>query len=95
MSDILTRDELRSRIARASAGVAELARREPANTWLGSILHQLAYVGGALDAGRDRLDRAAELNFGLLASHYVDDVDPALAAELHAISAATRRLFAA
>ncbi|PWC37599.1 immunity protein Tsi6 family protein [Azospirillum sp. TSO35-2] len=93
MPDIATTDELRRRIARASVGIAALARREPDNRWLTSIQRQLDYVDGEARAGRDRLDRAAELNFGLLASHYVDDVDPALAAELHAISAATRRLF--
>ncbi|ALG71257.1 hypothetical protein VY88_02260 [Azospirillum thiophilum] len=94
MPDIATTDELRQRIARASAGVAALAGREPENGWLTSIQRQLDYVDGAARDGAKRLDRADDLNFGLLASHYVDDVDPALAAELHAISAATRRLFA-
>ena len=93
MSDIATTEELRRRIARASAGIATLAEREPENTWLTSIRRQLDYVDGAARDGAKRLDRAEDLNFGLLASHYVDDVDPALAAELHAISAATRRLF--
>ncbi|MBY6261612.1 hypothetical protein EI613_06660 [Azospirillum sp. 412522] len=93
MSDITTTDKLRLRIAQAQAGVAMLARREPENSWLTSIQRQLDYVDGAARDGAERLDRADELNFGLLASHYVDDVDPALAVELHAISAATRRLF--
>ncbi|PGH54027.1 hypothetical protein CRT60_29820 [Azospirillum palustre] len=93
MPDIATADELRRRIAQAQAGVAALARREPENSWLASIQRQLEYVDGAARDGAERLDRADELNFGLLASHYVDDVDPALAAELHAISAAARRLF--
>lgn len=93
MPDIATADELRRRIAQAQAGVAALARREPENSWLASIQRQLDYVDGAARDGAERLDRAEELNFGLLASHYVDDVDPALAAELHAISAAARRLF--
>ncbi|CAO3400246.1 immunity protein Tsi6 family protein [Azospirillum palustre] len=93
MSDIASTDELRRRIAQAQAGVAVLARREPDSSWLASIQRQLDYVDGAARDGAERLDRADELNFGLLASHYVDDADPALAAELHAISAATRRLF--
>lgn len=93
MPDIATTDELRRRIAQAQAGVAVLARREPENSWLTSIQRQLDYVDAAARDGEMRLDRADDLNFGLLASHYVDDVDPALAAELHAISAATRRLF--
>lgn len=93
MSDIATIDELRRRIAQAQAAVAELARREPENNWLTSIQRQLDYVDGAARDGAERLDRADELNFGLLASHYIDDIDPALAAELHAISAATHRLF--
>ncbi|WP_042702081.1 immunity protein Tsi6 family protein [Azospirillum sp. B506] len=93
MPDIATTDELRHRIAQAQAGVAALARREPENSWLTSIQHQLDYVDSAARDGTKRLDRAEELNFGLLASHYVDDVDPALAAELHAISAAIRHLF--
>ena len=94
MPDITTTEELRRRIAQAQAGVAALARREPENSWLTSIQRQLDYVDTAARDGVKRLDRADELNFGLLASHYVDDVDPELAAELHAISAATRRLFA-
>lgn len=93
MSEITTLSELRARIAKASAGVADLARREPDSNWLFSILRQLEYVDGEAAAGRDRLDRGADLNFGLLASHYVDDVNPALAAELHAIRAATQALF--
>ncbi|PWC49873.1 immunity protein Tsi6 family protein [Azospirillum melinis] len=93
MPDIATADELRRRIAQAQAGVAALARREPENSWLSSIQRQLDYVDGAARDGAKRLDHADELNFGLLASHYVDDADPALAAELHAISAAARRLF--
>ncbi|PWC58588.1 hypothetical protein TSH7_24080 [Azospirillum sp. TSH7] len=93
MPDIATTDELCRRIAQAQAGVAALARREPENSWLTSIQRQLDYVGGAARDGAKRLDRADELNFGLLASHYVDDVDPALATELHAISDAARRLF--
>lgn len=93
MPDIATTDELRRRIAQAQAGVAALARREPENNWLTSIQRQLDYVDGAARDGAKRLDRADELNFGLLASHYVDDVDPALATELHAISDAARRLF--
>lgn len=93
MPDIATAEELRRRIAQAQAGVAALARREPENSWLSSIQRQLDYVDGAARDGAERLDRADELNFGLLASHYVDDADPALAAELHAISAAARRLF--
>jgi len=93
MPDIASTDELRRRIAQAQAGVAALARREPDSNWLSSIQRQLDYVDGAARDGAARLDRADELNFGLLASHYVDDADPALAAELHAISAATRRLF--
>ncbi|MFP5515290.1 MAG: immunity protein Tsi6 family protein [Alphaproteobacteria bacterium] len=93
MTDITTTEELRRRIASASAGVAALAGREPENGWLTSIQRQLDYVDGAARDGAKRLDRAEDLNFGLLASHYVDDIDPALAAELHAISAATRRLF--
>ncbi|MCM8733834.1 immunity protein Tsi6 family protein [Azospirillum sp. A1-3] len=92
MPDIATTDELRRRIAQAQAGVAALARREPENSWLTSIQRQLDYVDGAARDGAKRLDRADELNFGLLASHYVDDVDPALATELHAISDAARRL---
>ncbi|CAO3421511.1 immunity protein Tsi6 family protein [Azospirillum endophyticum] len=93
MTDIATTDELRRRIAQAMAGVATLSQREPGNNWLTSIQRQLDYVDGAARDGAERLDRADELNFGLLASHHVDDLDPALAAELHAISAATRRLF--
>lgn len=93
MPDIATTDELRRRIAQAQAGVAALARREPENSWLISIQHQLDYVDASARDGAKRLDRADDLNFGLLASHYVDDVAPALATELHAISAATRRLF--
>ena len=93
MPVIATTDELRRHIAQAQAGVAALARREPENSWLTSIQRQLDYVDGAARDGAKRLDRANDLNFGLLASHYVDDVDPALAARLHAISAATRRLF--
>lgn len=93
MPDIATTDELRRRIAQAQAGVAALARQEPENSWLTSIQRQLDYVDGAARDGAKRLDRADELNFGLLASHYVDDVDPALATELHAISDAARRLF--
>ncbi|MFS2010375.1 immunity protein Tsi6 family protein [Azospirillum sp. CT11-132] len=93
MPDIATTDELCRRIAQAQAGIAALARREPENSWLTSIQRQLDYVDGAARDGAKRLDRADELNFGLLASHYVDDVDPALATELHAISDAARRLF--
>ncbi|WP_434613116.1 immunity protein Tsi6 family protein [Azospirillum sp. B2RO_4] len=93
MPDIATTDELRRHIAQAQAGVAALAQREPENSWLTSIQRQLDYVDGAARDGAKRLDRADDLNFGLLASHYVDDVDSSLAAELHAISAATRRLF--
>ena len=93
MPDIATTDELCRRIAQAQAGVAALARREPENSWLTSIQRQLDYVDGAARGGAKRLDRADELNFGLLASLYVDDVDPALATELHAISDAARRLF--
>ena len=93
MPDIATIDELRRHIAQAQVGVATLARREPENSWLTSIQRQLDYVDGAAKDGAKRLDRTDDLNFGLLASHYVDDVDPALAAELHAISAATRTLF--
>ena len=93
MPDIATTDELRRRIAQAQAGVAALARREPENSWLTSIQRQLDYVDGAACDGAKRLDRADDLNFGLLASHYVDDVDPALATELHAISDAARRFF--
>lgn len=93
MPDIATTDELRRHIAQAQAGVSALAEREPENSWLTSIQRQLHYVDSAARDGSKRLDRADDLNFGLLASHYVDDVDPDLAAKLHAISAATRRLF--
>ncbi|SMF77593.1 hypothetical protein SAMN02982917_4707 [Azospirillum oryzae] len=93
MPDIATTDELRRHIAQAQAGVAALARREPENSWLASIQRQLDYVDTAARNGAKRLDCAEDLNFGLLASHYVDDVDSELAAKLHAISAATRRLF--
>lgn len=86
---------LRRRIQAALPRVAALAAREPGNNWLHSIATQLRYVDGEAAAGKRRLDRMDELNFGLLASHYVDDVDPPLAEELHALSDAVRRLFGA
>lgn len=93
MSDIRDLAALRRRIQSASPRVAALSAQEPDNQWLHSIAAQLRYIDGAAAAGERRLDRMNDLNFGLLASHYVDGVDPPLAEELHALSAATRRLF--
>lgn len=93
MSDINDMAALRRRLAQALPRVAALAAQSPGDNWLQSIVVQLRYVDGEAAAGKRRLDRADDLNFGLLASHYVDDVDPALAAELHALRDAVRRLF--
>lgn len=95
MSDINDVATLRRRLGAALPRMAALAAQYPDDTWLESIVVQLRYVDGEADsdADRRRLDRFDELNFGLLASHYVDGVDPALAEELHALSDAVRRLF--
>lgn len=84
---------LRQRIKAALLRVTALAAQEPDNNWLQSIAVQLRYIDGEAAAGKRRLDRFNDLNFGLLASHYVDGIDPPLAEELHALSAATRNLF--
>ena len=84
---------LRRRLGAALPRMAALAAQSPGDNWLQSIVVQLRYVDGESAAGKRRLDRFDELNFGLLASHYVDEVDPALAEELHALSDAVRRLF--
>lgn len=93
MAKIATLEDLCTHIAGAVAGVAEMARREPDNNWLFSILRQLEYLDQEAKAGRAALDREGELNFGLLTSHYVDDVAPELAQKLYAIDHARRRLF--
>lgn len=90
INDVAT---LRRRLGAALPRMAALAAQYPGDTWLESITVQLRYVDGEAAAGKQRLDRFDELNFGLLASHYVDGVDPALAEELHALSDAVRRLF--
>ncbi|HRQ83279.1 MAG TPA: hypothetical protein PKZ97_19365 [Azospirillaceae bacterium] len=90
INDVTT---LRRRLGAALPRMAALAAQYPGDTWLESIAVQLRYVDGEAAAGKRRLDRFDELNFGLLASHYVDGVDPALAEELHALSDAVRRLF--
>lgn len=93
MNDINDVAALTQRIEQALPRVAALAADEPGNNWLNSIAVQLRYVADQAAAGQPRLDRFDELNFGLLASHYVDDVDPPLAEELHVLSAAVRRFF--
>lgn len=93
MSDINDVATLRRRLGAALPRAAALAAQHPGDNWLESIVVQLRYVDGEAAAGKRRLDRFDELNFGLLASHYVDGVDPALAEELHALSDAVRRLF--
>ena len=85
--------ELRTRIREILPQVEALAGGQPDNRWVLSIARQLRYLDDRLGAARPTLDRAAEMNFGLLASHYVDDEDPALGGALHSISNAVRRLF--
>lgn len=93
MTDIPDISALQRRIAAALPRVAALAAQEPDSNWLQSITVQLRYVADEAAAGKRRLDRFGELNFALLASHYVDDVDPPLAEELHTINTAMHRLF--
>lgn len=84
---------LKQRIEQALPRVEALAAQEPGSTWLRSIAVQLRYIADAAAAGETSLARFGELNFALLASHYIDDVDPSLAEELHVVNTAVHRLY--
>jgi hypothetical protein len=92
-NDIGDTAALRRRVELALPRVEALAAQEPAGNWLRSIIVQLRYIADAAAAGETRLGRFGELNFALLASHYIDDVDPPLAEELHVINTAVHRLY--
>jgi hypothetical protein len=91
MTEAETPAELRARIEELLPRIEALAAAEPEPRWLASIAAQLRYLRDGLATPGFRFDRLGELNFGLLASHYVDDDWPELGTRLHEISNAARR----
>ncbi len=79
-------EEFQRRLKGAMLGIDELATRLPESEIL-SIQKQLHALEGWTRGGtKPTLDQRGSLNFGQLASRYVDDVDQYLAQELYVLA---------
>lgn len=86
-SSIASFSEFDRRLAAARLSIDALAAQLPDESELESIKRQLealhAWTRGGLSPTQDEKD---QLNFGLLASRYVSDLDDALAGELYELA---------
>lgn len=86
MAKIQSVPELQRRLAAALPRVQAIAAAEPERA-LASIALQLeALAGWVKDGAAPTQEQKDRLNFGLLASRHLDDLDPDLAAELYDIA---------
>jgi len=86
-SSIASFPEFDRRLAAARLGIEALVARMPEESALESIKRQLeALHAWTRDERAPAQDEKDQLNFGLLASRYLSDLDDALAAELYELA---------
>ena len=80
----LSTQAFRDEVEAAKEGVSVYLSSYPDDQMLQSILAQLQYVTEWSSKGADSTDPKLEiLNFGLMASHAVEELDPGLAMHLY------------
>jgi hypothetical protein len=86
-SSIASFSEFDHRLAAARMGIETLALQMPDDPELQSIKQQLKCLHAWTRGGRKPLqEEKDQLNFGLLASRFVSDLDDALAGELYELA---------
>jgi hypothetical protein len=87
MSKINNRQEFHKFLSLATERVSELSVTYPKDSFLGSILRQLNFVQQWTNNGQNlKKEDVEKLNFGLMASKSVADIDEDCADLLHELS---------